>query len=214
MRNLTIALTILVTALLTVSEPALAQAPDRGPEYLVGYKYLKINYDFTHDTHPGDAFLPDSGVPGSAGKTELGVLHFALLGVRYQVPLGKSVSINLDAGALIGFNREEKQNANDSRPSANGAFVYSQANYGFLAAVGSSYHIRRFYAGAEAQVAVVYVGSGWDRFGKNERDDYSFKTVPSVGPKIGYQITDHTSVEASVQFGEEVNFGTQLSIKF
>gem|GEM_PF-3568426 len=44
-----------------------------------------------------------------------------------------------------------------------GSFVYSEARWGLFAAAGLSYYIKRFYVGAEAQLAGMLVESGWHR---------------------------------------------------
>jgi hypothetical protein len=83
------------------------------------------------------------------------------------------------------------------------------------AGTGLSYYIERFYVGAEAhQLAGVYVESGWDRWGSDERDDSTSELLLSGGPKIGYQIGDNWSIEGTVQFGRATSFGVQARYKF
>jgi hypothetical protein len=207
--------TIVLIALILAAVPrAQAQAPAAGFRWLVGYKYIDIDYDFTHDTHPDDSFLPGAGVHGSAGKTHLNGLHFAAIGVRYQASFSDSFSYNLDAGGLVGGDRDRHKNANDMRPDENAAFVYSDTKFGFFAATGLSYHIERFYVGAEAQLSGVYIESGWDRFDHDQKQDSKIQLLPSCGPKIGYQINDNWSIESTVQFGRATTFGVQVIWKF
>ncbi len=195
---------------------ARAQAPEGGFRALLGYKSLNLDdHRFSHDTHPDDSFLPNSGVPGSAGTTDVGgMLHFAALGVGHQARLSDSLSLTFDVGGLIGGDRDRHQNVNDTRPVANGAFVYSEARFGLFTAAGVSYYIKQFYVGAEAQLAGVFIDSGWDRFGEDESERTEFDLLSSAGPKIGYSLTENFSVEGTVQFGHAVTFGTQGVWKF
>lgn len=184
---------------------AAAAEPPSGAAWriLAGYKGLELGYEYNHDTHPDDAFLPGAAEPGSAGTTKLdGRVDMLLFGVGYQAPVTDRLWLNLDVGGLVGTTRDEHKNANDSRPDANGAFVYSEAKWGWLAAAGLTYRVtERFYAGAEAQLTGVWIESGWDRFGKDESTDTTMELYPSIGPKLGYAFGDQLSIEGSVQFG-------------
>jgi hypothetical protein len=204
---------IVVAILLAATQQADAQAPTAGLRAWVGYKSVDIDYKFIHDTHPDDS-LPGAGVPGSAGQTELGRLHFVALSLRHARPIYESWSLNFDLGGLFGGDRDRHKNANDTRPDSSAAFVYSEVRFGILAASGLSYSIRRFYVGAEAQLVGLYVESGWDRFDKDDSQSSRVKLLPSVGPKIGYQSTDDWSVEGTVLFGRTVAFGVQTRWKF
>lgn len=194
----------ILLVLLGLVSTAAAESPS-SPSWrlLAGYKGLELDYTYRHDTHPDDGFLPSAGIPGSAGTTRLdGRADFLLLGIGYQIPVARSLWLNLDAGGLIGSARDEHKNANDSRPDANGAFVYSAAKWGWLAAAGLTYRVtERFYAGAEAQLAGVSIESGWDRYSNDERKRSSMEVYPSVGPKLGYAFSDHFAIEGSAQLG-------------
>jgi hypothetical protein len=81
------------------------------------------------------------------------------------------------------------------------------------AGTGLSCYIERFCIGAEAHQG-VYVESGWDRCGSDERDDSTTEPLLSGGPKIGYQIGNNWSIEGTVQFGRATSFGVQARYKF
>ena len=162
----------------------LAQAPPNGFGPLIGYKAFELDdAKFFHDTHPGDSFLPNSNISGSAGSTQVGgLLHFAALGARYHARLSDAFALTIDGGDLIGGDRDEHQNQNDSRSSGSGSFVYSEARFGVFAALGARYHIKSFFFGGEAQLAGIYVEHGRDRFDDDERNDSEYEFIPSAGP--------------------------------
>lgn len=203
---------VIGAALLIGGAHAHAQAPASGFHVSVGYKNLSLDYEFRHNTHPGDSFLPNAGQAGSAGKTELKQLHFVAVGVGYDQPFLENWSANFDLSALFGGARDRHQNANDSRPAANGAFVYSEARYGFLGGAGVSRQVGKFSLGGEFQLAGVQVESGWDRFSKDQKQSSSFKLLPTAGPKLGYRINQNLSVDGSVQFGRGV--GGNVGVKW
>lgn len=192
-------------------------APNRGEPVLrtaAGYRLLQIDYKFSHNTHPDDGFLPGSGVPGSAGTTELRTLHFTLVGGSYRVPMSEPWVLVMDAGILAGPNVDRHKNANDSRGDANAAFVESAAILGSFVDVGVAYRLGRVQVGAQAQLNGVLIQSGWDRFGEFESDHNEFRAVPSIGPTIGIEISESLTLEASVQFGERVSGGLLIRWDF
>jgi hypothetical protein len=209
---LTLASAVLLTLL---TQPVRAQSPESpasGFRAFIGFKTLKLGEQrFRHDTHPDDSFLPDSGVPGSAGVTDAGGTHsFATVGGGYRARLSDLFSLTLDMGILLGGNRDRHQNANDARPAASGAFVYSEAGIGLCASAGLSCHIGKFDIGVETQFAGVRVESGWDRFGRDERQRRHYERVISAGPRIGWSLAESLLVEGTVQFGRGVTFGAQI----
>jgi hypothetical protein len=205
-------------ALLVFSSVAVrAQDSERRQYFSIGYKSLSIDDQrFVHDTHPDDAFLPDSQVLGSAGATDVsGRLHFVSIGSGYEENVTDRFLLTFDFGGLIGGTRDDRQNANDARPAATGASVYSEARWGMFAALGLHYDIKYFRVGVEAQVAGVFVDSGWDRFGDDERVHRKFETVPSAGPVIGYSFPGgYSRIEATVQIGHSIDYGVQSTWKF
>lgn len=168
---------------------------------IAGYRYIDTNYTFKHDTHPDDSFLPDSNRAGSAGTTSLDSTHWGFIGGRFETNTS-SMIVNFDVGGLIGGSRDEQKNINDQRPDANGAFVYSKADWGATVALGLSYEIGAFRLGGEAQVTWINIESGWYRFGSDQRKDSEFHVMPTIGPKVGYRFNDRFVLEATVQFGD------------
>jgi hypothetical protein len=199
-----------------LATPALGQQPESGLTLAAGYRSVDVGEQkFVHDTHHDDWFLPAAGVPGAAGKTEVGgLLHFGTLGVGYDMRLGRSWSAGFEIGALLGGERDEHQNDNDHRPPAQGAFVYSEARVGIFAAAGLSYHLKRWSLGAEATLAGVFVDHGWDRFDSDESEAMDFVLAPSCGPKLGYAMGHNWRAEVTVQFGRSVTAAVLLSYRF
>lgn len=194
----------------------------KGWAVTAGYKNIQLNGDgtsFIHDTHPADAFLPRSGIPGSAGETSIeSRLHFGSLGFRYQnLIIPQKLSYNIDIGGMFGGDRDSKQNDNDPRPAATGAFIYSEANFGLYGAVGMSYHfqgvMRGLYLGAEAQMVGIFVDHGYDRWGKDQSVESKLLWTPSVGPKLGYEYQNF-DIELSAQIGKSVGISLTFALFF
>ena len=215
-----------------------AQAPEDPWKIFAGYKYLYFDkITFIHDTHPGDRFLPNAEVPGSAGTTELqGALHFATVGVGYQPRISERISLSFDLGVLIGGGdqdddksglRDERINANEVRPDDGHyrpSFIYSKVvNVGGIVSVDMLYHIKGLYLGAEAQLAGVWSNYGWYRYyyhySTDDNDRFyhydeqvkkrNFHPIPSPGLKVGYRYSDFY-LEGAVQFGRTTTFGIQI----
>lgn len=209
----------LLIALLFVFGPAslaVAETSSSGFQLEVGYKRVVIDHGFAHDTHPDDSFLPGADTPGSAGTTRLGTADYVSFGFRYQQLFTKSLYLNVDLGGLFGQNRDERQNDNDSRPESSGSFVYSNSEWGAYSAFGLSYYlVENLYAGAECQIAGVLVSDGWDRWGKDERQDAEVIFLSSLGPKIGYVLNQSLGLEGTLQFqGGGIGCGVQAIIRF
>lgn len=171
---------------------------------IIGYEGFKFEkQSFSHDTHPDDSFLSNSGTPGSAGETSIGggITSYLAIGARYQYKVMDNLRFNLDLGVLFGGERDQQQNTNDSRPAKNGSFVYSEDKVGGFVGAGLTHSIGNYYLGCEAQCAGIYQSSGWYRWGKNEAEESTLKWYPSVGPKIGWLLTEEVHLEAMVQFG-------------
>lgn len=171
-----------------------------------GYKLIDVGpHSYSHDTHPDDSFLPNASVPGSAGTTSIGgEFHMAALGVRLIQPLDESWRLDLEAGGLFTYQLERAKNANDSRPDASAAFVYSEAYFGAYVSAGVAYQLGRFSLGATAQLAAVDVMNGWDRFDHLQVDYHSTQFAWSVGPTIGFRLDQRLSVESTVAIGDRV----------
>jgi hypothetical protein len=181
---------------------------------VVGYKSVKVKQSFSHNTNPEDSFLPNANVPGSAGTTRLNRAQFVDFGFRYELPADSRWSFHLDATGLFAFttgngadasgmNLDDRQNANDSRPAALAAFVYTDANYGFDVALGVNYSLSKdLYLGASADFAGVFVESGWDRYSSYKVQSSKLVLIPAGGPTFGWRIAKDTAIEGSVLFGK------------
>ena len=216
-KNKTLAtLLTLVVALAWLSQSAYAQAPEEPCfRFFIGYKFLNLGkYSFSHDTHKDDWFLPNSDVPGSAGITELSLRHFAIGSLGFQTPLSRSFSFASDLGILGGTPRDRHANINDERPPANQAFVYSKISISMFITADLLYHIKRFYIGAETQLAFISVESGWDRY-SHDQTQKRFNYFPlSLGPKVGFTIPGNNGgrfiIEGTVLLWHTKSFGIQL----
>src|SRR5689334_7152928 len=189
---------------------------------LVGYTFIDIDdHTFHHNTHPDDDFLPRANEPGSAGTSILKTTHWALAGAGYQRQLSRW-SLTFDSGLLIGIETDRrpghsdhrKKNENDSRPDAQGAFIYSKPTLGLRNAVGFTYEFKDISFGLAGQLSIVRIESGWDRFGKDEKESSDTQTIPTIGPKIGFWLGPRTRVEGSVQIGRAVSFAVALRHAF
>jgi hypothetical protein len=177
-----------------------------------GYRAIELKGTaYAHNTNPNDSFLPNSNVPGSAGTTSLDgrTLSYGSLGVNYQHRLISHLHGNIEIGALFGGGmRDERQNANDPRPAANAAFVYSKAlNYGGYAQGGLSYDIWRFSLGIEGSVSAVGIDNGWDRYNSDQSEQQKWRFPLAAGPMFGVQLPDGISFKAGFQIGEHSREG-------
>jgi hypothetical protein len=186
----------------------------------VGAKAFSLkNSSFSHNTHPDDAFLPNSNIPGSAGTTRLGgETYYATLGVNFAHPLpaiSKSLSWRVEVGGLVGGQEDRHKNANDSRPDANAAFVYSDSTWGLYGSAGLVYHIgSHFYLGGDGEYNGVFISSGWDRFSSKESVKTDLVSIFTGGPVIGYDINKNFGVEAGAQLGNSKMFLFKIKYKF
>ena len=228
--KLVIAPFVLLLACAAFAQEALAESdPDTGTPIgfglLLGYKSVPIQQTFAHNTHLEDSFLPNANVPGSAGTTSLNRAQYIDFGLRYETPLANKSkwSVNIDAGGLFayssgdgadssGMNLHDRQNANDNRPAANAAFIYTDSNWGFDATIGLNYSFSKyFYAGVAGDFTGIYVDNGWDRYSNFQSQSAKWVLVPAGGPKLGLRITESTAVEGTVLFGKNgVGFNAGL----
>ena len=123
-------------------------------------------------------------------------------------------SLNIDATGLFaytsgngadasGMNLDDRQNANDDRPAANAAFIYTDANFGFDGALGLNYKLsKHFYVGAVADFSGVFVDNGWDRNSSYQSQSTKLVLVPAGGPKFGWRMTEDIAVEGTVLIGK------------
>jgi hypothetical protein len=180
---------------------------------MIGYRYYDFQYRFKHDTHPDDSFLPNARVPGSAGTTELKSLQMLAAGGGYERVIGKGFSWRLEAGGLLAVNSQRKQNENDPRPPSGGSFIYTDS-FGFFAATGPAYQMKRVSISGVAEVAQVTFSSGWLRFGQGQRQRSEGETIVSAGPNLCFWLNKPSGVEISVRGGKAVQVGAALRIRF
>jgi hypothetical protein len=218
---LTLALAVLPTLLAQPVRAQSSESPESGFRLFSGLKTLNLgDQRFRHDTHPDDSFLPDSGVPGSAGETNArGTLFGTTLGGGYRQRLSDWFSLTLDMGVLLLENetRDRHQNDNDPRPASSGSFVYSEAVAGFVwyASTALSLHIGKFQAGIEAQIAGgVRIEHGWDRFRSHQSQRSDYEYFRSAGPRIGWASTEFPLVEGTVQFNHGASFEIRIVLIF
>jgi len=168
----------------------------------LGYRHLDVgNHTFT--------FLPNPGVAGSTA-TRIGKnLNVMALGLRDDIHLSNHWDINIDGGGLLGYN---KVDVSDTGSSGDGDT--SAVYWGGYAGVGLSYFVNHdFYVGGEAQVNVPYiVNSVRADGGLNPPGQYL--VVPSIGPKIGWEIEDNFGAEATMQFGKFMSYGMNVTFHF
>lgn len=189
-------------------------AMPRGFAVLIGYKRVPVRQSFSHDTNSGDSFLPNANAPGSAGTTSLNRAQYVDAGFRYEAPANGNWSFNVDVTGLFaytkgngadasGWNLDDHENANDSRPAANAAFVYTDSNLGFDVALGISYGLSKvFYVGAVADLAGVVVDNGWDRFSKLQVQSKKLFLVPAGGLKLGLRFSKNIAIEGTALSGK------------
>ena len=187
----------------------------------LGYQGLDVGKDTStlHDTHPNDrGILANGNLPGSAGETEIDFANIFNLGLRYDLGITDNFSFGLEVGGTLCDERDEKQNANDPRLAANGAFVYSKATGGFYVSAGVEYHfkgLKGLYLGLDAQVQSLGVEHGYYRWGSDEKVKSETVWIPTAMPKIGYTFEDlPLSLEAFASIGSSVGGGVKLVYRF
>lgn len=181
----------------------------------VGFMHLAgFDESYLHDTHPSDYFLPGAGNPGSAGETEINNLDFITLGAYWEQSFFKDWLVRIEAGALIGANRDDKKNVNDPRPDANGAFIYSDAKWGIYGSASLTYQMGDFYLGGQVCLNNVFVSHGYDRWGRDESVKDSNVFLPTFGPVIGYRISESTAIHLGGHFGEVSGMSLTVSYTF
>lgn len=177
-----------------------------------GYRAIQLGHTtYAHNTNPNDSFLPNANVPGSAGTTSLDgkTLSYGAIGFNYQHRLFSHLHGNIGIGGLFGGDaRDDHQNANDPRPAANAAFIYSDASgYGGYAEAGLSYDVWRFSLGVEGTVSAVGIDNGWDRYSSDQLERQKWYISPVIGPRVGFQFGDGISLQAGFGIGEHAREG-------
>jgi hypothetical protein len=176
---------------------ASAQARESGVRFFGSVTMLSLDHAFAHDTHPDDASLPSASVPGSAGVTSLDDEVFYGIGAGYSW-VSENMTLTADLSWMTGP-RDERQNANDTRPPAQASFVYSTAN-AITGAAAATWNFGMLDAGIEAQAGAVWIDAGWDRFDKDENDDTEIEGLLTAGVRAGIEI-NRFRIEASAFTG-------------
>jgi hypothetical protein len=195
-------------------------APKTNWAITLGYQGMNASgsgMSYLHNTNPGDAFLPGSGIAGSAGETDISskFLSFGAIGLRGQQEVVKDVVFNFEFGGLFGDNRDRRQNANDSRPAGNGSFIYSKADYGMYGNVGVAYYATsNFYIGVDAKLSAIFADHGWDRFGSDESAKKETIWAPAICPKVGCYVSASSSVELAAILGRSNGFSLSWVYNF
>ena len=209
----------MVAALLFFINPIQAQAEAKDPGWgiVTGYRYIDVDFQYSHDTHEDDSYLPDSQVPGSAGTTEIGGSNWFFLGGRYQMALGERWFGNVDAGMIFGGDEVKSKNSNDVNDANedDNLFIYSRSSFGWLTAIALNYQATsRLSCGVEGQLTGAQVESGYHRWGSydNRSDDWSIST--SIGPKAGYEFAENFMLETSYHIGKNSDAALTLSYTF
>jgi hypothetical protein len=195
-----------ILAIAVAAVPGVGHADDAAAGQVrlkLGWTYLGLRESFPHATHPDDAFLPNASVPGSAGTTALDHGNFFQLGVGYEWQVFPRWMATIDIGGLFGDARDERQNANDPRPAAQGAFIYSKARYGVFVQPQLLYKIAgtNFSVGVSARLDGVYVDQGWARFSSDQTESAAWKVFPRAGPAVRFDLSTASAIEASAQYG-------------
>lgn len=217
-----VCLSVAAASLVALAPPALAADDssdiNSGLGLSLGYKSFNLkNTSFSHNTHPDDSFLPNANVPGSAGTTSIdGTSHYLAFGVAYQSFFSREkapkLTWNLGFDGLYGGRKDDRQNANDMRPAANGAFVYTDSNWGMCGTLGGAYHFGKLYVGVDGQIAGIFVDSGWDRYNSYQSEHSKLRWYSSAGPKVGFQLWKGAQIEGGVQFGSSTTYTAAIKL--
>lgn len=205
-----------IIALLFIISPIAANAESEYDSWaiLAGYRYIDVDFQYTHDTHEDDTYLYNSQVAGSAGTTEINGSNWFFIGGRYQIPLSERVSSNVDAGMLFGGDEEKTKNKNDIIKEDN-LMIYSRSSVGALMGVTVNYQATaKISCGIEGQVTGAFVESGYYRWGSYDERSKDWEIFPSIGPKASYKIDENFMLESSYHFAKNKQAALTLSYTF
>lgn len=209
-------LTLLILVFLTwfgLSAPA--GAADNPWAVDVGYRYLTgVDFEYSHDSHPDDRWLPNGSVPGSAGKTYVSDVHAIQLGLSRDFRLGEDWVAWSSLQIGFGLNTDNHQNDNDYRPPENGAFVFSWPLLITDVGVGVGYEIGRVRLGAEVRGGGLLILSGYDRYSSLDVQSTDWEWLFGAGPKVSVRLWDHVAIEGGVLFGNVTSASVSLAWKF
>lgn len=195
------ALRYLVAAFLALGSRA-AVATDAPWSVSLDYRFLTgVDFEYSHDTHPGDSWLPNASVPGSAGKTQVSDIHAIQLGVSRDFPLNGNWVAWTSWQVGFGLNMDDHQNDNDRRPPESGSFVFSWPLLVTDLGGGVGYDLGRVRLGGEVRGGGILILSGWDRFGALDVQSTDWEWLFLAGPKVAVRLTEGLSLEGSLLFG-------------
>lgn len=231
-----------------------AQAKAGNPTWYVdaGVSYFKMDPDLprdlvVHSTHPDDrSFM--SGSPGSTKLDDVDIT-FLNLEVGHNWPISKQVDYRWEWGVsyvlkvpLSDDGRNEKQNENDTRPAAEGSFIYTklsdvscQHEVGLKAIYWQSIDSDKFRFSITPGLYLGYwqmtFDRGWNRFGHDQAEWKSDASGFSISPQIAFSLDtsnlnftvftgyraisldyDYDSMDSSSATG--VEFGASVGWKF
>ena len=194
--------------------PLCAEVTDNSWEILAGYRYIDVDYQYDHDTHPDDSYLPNSQLPGSAGTTEIGGSSWFFIGGRYQMLLGEKLSGSLNGGLLLGGDEDKQLNSN-SLKGQDDLYVYSRSSYGTSMAVALDYQAgSRIRCGVEGQLTGMKMENGYHRWGSYDERSSEWSFFPSIGPRVALELNENFVVETSYHFGDHSQTAFSLSYIF
>lgn len=221
---------IMASLAISSSSPAFAEEEEQQSSITgnfglsLGYTGVSLSgstWEFAHNTHPQDAFLPGSGIPGSAGKTSLegDLVSMFSCAATYQWRFLENFTFGVEAGYMFGEDRVEQANANDSRPASGNSRVYSQLTGGVFAGAEVDFHfanepMKGFFVGLAAHADSLTMESGWNRWGADQPVEKDTTWVATVGPTFGWEV-ENMAIKGSILFGSDVTeFGLAVSYKF
>lgn len=214
MRKIKLIITVGIGLLSLICPQAEAEVGDGSWGILTGYKYIDLDFQYTHDTHQDDSYIPDGHTPGSAGTSELGGTSWFFLGGRFQVPLSHTLYSTVDAGMIFGGDEEKIKYVNDY-PDRDDLNIYSRSSFGTVLAAALNYQATdRVSCGIEGQVTGVRIESGYHRWGTYDARTFEWSFMPSIGPKAGVKVADGFSLETAYYFGANQQGSLTLSYEF
>lgn len=181
----------------------------------VGYRYVSgIDYEYSHDTHPDDRWLPNGDVPGSAGTTHVSEAHVIEFGVGRDFALPKSFVAWASFDLGIGVNMDNHQNDNDYRDAACGAFVFSWPLLLTDAGVGVGYDFGPVMVGAEVRAGGLLILSGYDRYSALDPQSADWEWLVGGGPKVVVRLGEDIALEGRALFGNATSASIDIVYRF
>jgi hypothetical protein len=187
------------------------------------FQMSKARTRYAHDTDPGDSFLPNAHVHGSAGTTKLtGENHYWDIGLYYR----RRISSNWMWDVNIGYMRLDKKG--DGRRNANwihspypSSFIYEQSSpWGTVGGAEVEYRLNKFLSiGLKTQAICLEIDSGSVRADRQTRKyeanptNKSIETMFSGGPEVSLHIWRFSLIE-SILMGVNGGVEPNLELRF